>query len=89
MIKWLRLKFIEDRIFLSKGHKDVFLRRCAISKTEGYVRQINRMKQAIIDKDKAELRRRQKFLTNDGINAPKTLKQCDKLIGDLRKWREM
>lgn len=89
MIRWLRLRFIEDRIFFSKGHKDVYLRRSAISKTEGHVRQICRIKQAIMDKDKGEVSRRSKFLTNEGIRPPKTMKQCEKLIEDLRKWREM
>jgi len=89
MIRWFKLKRLEKRLFLSKGHKNVFLRRCALSKTELYVRQIARMKQAIIDQDKGELRRRQKFLLIDGINPPKTMKQCDKLIEDLRQWREM
>ena len=89
MIKWLKLRFIEDRIFYSQGHKNVFARRCAISKTELYVRHICHIKQAIINKDRGEKERRQKWLSMDGIKPPKTLKQCDKLIEDLRKWREM
>lgn len=89
MIKWFRIRAKEKRIFYSKGHRDVFMRRCALSKTELYVRQIARMKQAIVSKDKAELKRRQKFLVADGIRPPKTLKQCDQLIEDLRTWREL
>lgn len=89
MIKWIRRRFIENRIFYTTGHRDVFMRRCAISKTELYVRQIARIKQAILDKDKGEIQRRSKFLRDDGIIPPKTMKQCEKLIGDLRQWREM
>jgi hypothetical protein len=89
MIRWLLLRIIEDRIFYSQRHKSVFTRRCAVSKTEGHVRHISRLKQAILSKDKEELQRRQKFLAADGILPPHTIKQCDKLIEDLRKWREM
>ena len=89
MIKWFKRRRLEKRIFLTKGHQYEFVRFCATARVEGIVRQISRLKQAILNKEKAEIRNRQRFIRDYGITPPKSLNQCDKLIGDLRKWRDM
>jgi len=89
VIKWFKNKRYEDRIFLSGGHKDVFLKRCAIAKSEHYVRWIDTLKQAINNNDKPEIERRRKYLSQEGLRAPKTISQCSQLIKDLRTWREI
>lgn len=89
MIKWFKNRRLEKKIFFTSGHKDTFLKRCAISKTEHYVRWIHHMQQAIVNNDIPEVKRRQKYLAMEGIKPPKTEIQCEKLIKDLRAWREI
>lgn len=89
MIKWFKNRRLSKRIFFTEGHKDVFLKRCAIAKSEHYVRWIDNLKQAIYNEDIPEVRRRQEYLKHEGIRPPKTEKQCIELIKDLREWREI
>lgn len=89
MIKWLKNRRLQTRIFYSKGHKDIFLKRCAISKSEHYVRWISHLHQAIVYNDDPEVKRRQKYLQQEGIRPPKNELECEQLIKDLREWREI
>ncbi len=89
MIKWFKNRRLQKRIFYSETHKDLFLKRCAISKSEHYVAWISQLKQAIVSNDMTQIQARQKYLSSEGIKPPKTLSQCDQLIKDLREWREI
>ena len=89
MINWYKRIRIESRIFSSRADKDRLIKQAFIHKIELYIRQIDRIKQALMDNDTAEYNRRIKTLNSYGMNPPKTLKDCENLIKDLREWQVM
>lgn len=84
MIKWLLNKRLAKKLFSDEKR---FRRQVVSFNRDFYIRQADKIRQAIIDGNKKEAEQRQKSFTDVGMLPPKTLQCCEKIVNELTKWR--
>jgi len=84
MIEWFKQRNREKRHLIDK--KKFSLAISYINKSH-YLRQLDKLEQAILDGNQEEIKNRGKVFTSIGIIAPTTLQGCEKLTRDIKLWR--
>lgn len=67
-------------------HK-LFYNRAVRFNKDHYIRQLDKLKQAIMNNDQDQIKARSKVFSEIGMIAPTTLMGCEKILKDLNKWR--
>lgn len=74
------------RLFRDKKSLNRFINENMRNKVAGFVLEVSIIKHYINLGEYQEVRNRSKGLRLSGLNPPKTLKQCDKMMNDLKRW---
>ncbi len=86
MIRSIINFFRKRRLFKNKANLKRFVFNNMKNKVEGYVLTVKAIKHYIHLGNEVEVKTRSKHLRIDGLRPPKNIKQCDRMIKDLREW---
>jgi len=76
----------KNRLFYDKKALNRFIHENMKNKLAGYVLEVSIIKHYLNLADYQEVNNRIKTLRLAGLNPPHTIKQCDRMMNDLKRW---
>ena len=77
----------KNRLFRDKQTMQHHINQSSLKDRDLYISYVHAIKRHIISGNKEEVKNRQKWLANYNLVPPKTEKECDQMIKDLRSFR--